>query len=92
MIRGQMWNGTFWTPLSINDLGIADADDYQGFDVAYESQSGDAVIVWNDAGTLKTSVWNGTTWTAPATVTAYTGAAAKRDESGRQSRLGRDGR
>ena len=76
-IRGQMWDGTNWTPLSINDLGTANTDNYQGFDVAYEQTSGDAVIVWNDAGTLKTSTWNGTSWTAPAAVTAYTGAEAK---------------
>ena len=44
---------TVWTALSINDLGIADADNYQGFDVAYEANSGDAVIVWNDAGDIQ---------------------------------------
>ena len=66
IIRGQIWNGSSWSALSINDLGIANADDYQGFDVAYEQPSGDAVIVWNDAGTLKSSVWNGTSWTTPA--------------------------
>ncbi len=77
IIRGQIWNGTTWTALPLNNLGIADADDFQGFDVAYEQASGDAVIVWNDAGTLKTSTWNGTSWTAPATVTAYSGVEAR---------------
>ena len=38
IIRGQMWDGTSWTPLSLNDLGTANTDNYQGFDVAYEAQ------------------------------------------------------
>ena len=77
VIRGQIWDGTSWTALTINDLGTAATDNYQGFDVAYESNSGDAVIVWDDAGVLKTSTWNGTVWSAPAAVAAYTGAEAK---------------
>ncbi len=72
-ITGQMWNGSTWSALSINDLGSAKNSDSWSFDVAYELQSGDAVLVWNDSPNLKFSVWNGSSWTVPAVVAAYTG-------------------
>lgn len=72
-ITGQMWNGSSWSALSINPLGDAKNSESFSFAVEYESQSGDAVLVWNDSPDLKFSVWDGTSWTAPATVAAYTG-------------------
>ncbi len=73
-ITGQMWDGTSWTALSINPLGNAKNAESFSFDVAYEAQSGDALLVWNDSPSLKFSVWDGSNWTAPTTVAAYTGA------------------
>ena len=44
-----------------------------GFDVAYESLSGDAIIVYNNGTTgtagLSYRVWNGSAWTGPFTIT-----------------------
>ena len=73
-LRGQMWNGSTWSALSINDLGNAKNTNSWSFDVAYEQQSGDAVLVWNDSPDLKFSVWNGSSWTTPAVVAGYSGA------------------
>ena len=45
--------------------------------VAYESSSGDALIVWGDknkrANRLRYSVWNGSSWTTANGVPGYTG-------------------
>ena len=46
-----------------------------GADVAYEEQSGDAVVVFNDGDELRYSVWNGSTWTTEsALITAFAGS------------------
>ncbi len=78
-IVGQMWDGTAWTNLPISPLGRATSISDVGVAVGYEQQSGRAVLVWNDtrepAGRkLRYSVWDGTAWTTPASVTSYTGA------------------
>ena len=52
---------------------------WYGADVAYEQQSGDAVVVWNDnsqaAGEkLRYAVWDGSSWTtSPTSISAYGG-------------------
>ena len=73
-VTGQMWNGLTWTALPFNTLAFTGDTTDQGFDVAYESQSGDAILVWNNGagGTASVSyrVWDGITWSAEATVTA----------------------
>ena len=77
-IYGQMWNGSSWSGLSINPMATDVTESFWwGADVAYEQQSGDAVAVWNDGTDLRYSVWNGSTWTTPATITAYTGNEPK---------------
>ena len=76
-ITGAMWDGSTWNSLPAAPLGSPLAnvseDFWWGFEVAYEQQSGDAMLVWNNgtSGTngLSYSVWNGGTWTAPATIT-----------------------
>jgi uncharacterized repeat protein (TIGR01451 family) len=72
-VAGLMWNGTAWSSLSINPLGTVSESYWWGADVAYEQNSGDAILVWNASGALKYSVWNGTSWSAPATIGTYTG-------------------
>jgi hypothetical protein len=76
---GMMWNGSSWSALSLGTLGSVSETYWYGSDVAYESQSGDAVLVWNDSSQaagdeLRFSVWNGSSWTTPASIAAYTGA------------------
>ncbi len=77
-IVGQMWNGTAWINLPISPLGKATSISDVGAAVGYEQQSGRGVLVWNDnretAGRkLRYSIWNGTSWTSPASITSYTG-------------------
>jgi hypothetical protein len=78
VIRGQRWDGTQWTVLPMDPLASGTTTDRQGFAVAYEQISGDAMLVWNNGSTLSYSTFNGTSWSAAQTVTAYTGATPSR--------------
>src|SRR5262249_26960001 len=80
-VSGAVWNGTAWTPISINvggkvvqNLGKPSQNQWAGAAVAYMTANGNAMLVWNTGKALDYSVWNGTSWTAAATITAYTGA------------------
>src|SRR5262249_4068501 len=75
-----VWNGSAWTPIAIKigatttqNLGKPSQKQWWGAAVAYETNSGRAVLVWNTGTTLNYSIWNGTSWTAAATIPAYTG-------------------
>ena len=72
-LRGEMWDGTSWTVLPFSLPPSLD-NTAQNFDVAYESQSGNAIVVWDNVsgGTASVSyrVWDGTSWSAEATITA----------------------
>ena len=79
-VSGSIWNGSAWTPIAINvggttkqNLGNPSAKEFWGAAVAYETNSGRAMLVWNTGTTLNYSIWNGTSWTAAATIPAYTG-------------------
>ena len=77
-IKGEIWNGSGWSALSLNTLNAnpVSEDYWWGMDVAYEQDSGDAVLVWNNntAGDLlQYSVWNGSSWSAKTSIAAYTG-------------------
>jgi signal peptidase I len=80
-IDGQMWTGSAWSALSFNPLGTVSDSFWWGFDVAYESQSDDAVIVWNNGSTGTASisyrVWNGSTWSSAETITTPVSGEAK---------------
>ena len=78
-INGELWNGSAWSALSINQLNATAVSEtyWWGFDVAYEQQSGDALLVWDNntaSNMLQYSVWNGSAWSAKTTISAYTGA------------------
>ena len=78
VLNGEMWDGSTWSALSLNPLGeTAVSEDYWwGFDLAYEQQSGEAVLVWNNNTAtrfLQYSTWDGALWSAKTTVAAYTG-------------------
>jgi len=78
-LSGQMWDGSSWSNLPMNPLGRANSISDVGVAVAYEQVSGRAVLVWNDASRpagqmLRFSIWNGTSWSTPASITTYTGA------------------
>jgi hypothetical protein len=62
--RLAVWNGASWG----NALVVATGNrNYKSADVAYESSSGDALVVaWSGSGgSLRYIVWNGSAWTLP---------------------------
>jgi uncharacterized repeat protein (TIGR01451 family) len=82
-ISGAVWNGTAWTPIAISigghvtqNLGkpSVKGGQYWGAAVAYETTNGNAMLVWDTGSTLNYSIWNGTSWTAAASIPAYTSA------------------
>jgi predicted glycoside hydrolase/deacetylase ChbG (UPF0249 family) len=76
VIEAIVWNGSSWSaPLGMPVASpSALASMYNSFAVAYESQSGDALLVWDNGGTgttgLSYAVWNGSSWSAINTITA----------------------
>ena len=66
------WDGSSWTGIQM--AGTVSETYWYGADVAYEQLSGDAVVVWNDGSQLQYAIWDGSAWTAPQSITAYTGA------------------
>ena len=73
-IEGQMWDGSTWSTLPINPLGTVSQTYWWGMDVQYESQSGDALMVWTDGANVEYATWNGTSWSAVNTIVSYAGA------------------
>ncbi len=70
-IKGQLWDGTNWTDLPFNTLAFSSDSFKQNFDVAYESQSGDAIVIWanGSSGTnISYRVWDGSNWSNEATI------------------------
>jgi uncharacterized repeat protein (TIGR01451 family) len=72
-LKGEIWNGSAWTLIPSTSLGSpGTTDDQWSYDAAYEQQSGDALIVFQDASnTLQYATWNGSAWTAKAAVSNY---------------------
>ena len=73
-ITGEIWNGSTWSALPLNPMANINETSWWGFGVAYETQSGNAVLVWNNgtSGTnsLSYSIWNGFVWLLPPIITA----------------------
>ncbi|WP_321430058.1 VWA domain-containing protein [uncultured Methanolobus sp.] len=64
-IRAQVWDGSSWgNPESITNN--ARATSYQCYDVAYEQDSGRAIVSWADMGTgsVRYSIWDGSSWSS----------------------------
>ncbi|NNC75708.1 MAG: CSLREA domain-containing protein, partial [Acidimicrobiia bacterium] len=72
-IAGEMWDGTDWAALPFNNLATGRVAWNWGLATAYESLSGDGVVVWNNGTTgttgLSYRVWNGLVWSGPQTIT-----------------------
>ena len=81
VVRGEQWNGSSWSVLPISPLASLSSSNYWSVDVAYESASGDAVVVWSNDTTgtagVSFSVWNGSSWSAPSTITTPIAGAAR---------------
>ncbi|HIV72894.1 MAG TPA: DUF4347 domain-containing protein, partial [Candidatus Aquabacterium excrementipullorum] len=75
-ILALVWDGSKWTaPLTLPlATPAAAASQYNSFAIAYESTSGDAILIWDNGNTgstgLSYAVWNGTSWSAVNTITA----------------------
>ncbi len=76
-ISGELWNGSSWSKTSLTALAAVSQAYWWGADVAYEQQSGDAILVWTGGTTyanqLRYQVWNGSSWLPAAGIAAYTG-------------------
>lgn len=80
-ISGEMWDGSAWSEDELTGLDYVSQTYWWSADVAYESQSGDLMLVWNGGSSssadLRYKLWDGNAWTAPASVAAYAGAEPK---------------
>lgn len=81
VISGEFWNGSSWSALPFA-LDTVSSSTNHGFDVAYESQSGHALIVWNNGTTgsapLSYRTWDGSLWSSEQTIaTPQSGAAVE---------------
>ncbi|ABE52398.1 DUF7594 domain-containing protein [Methanococcoides burtonii] len=68
-IRAQVWNGSGWGNLITITNSAAAYGYYQCFDVGYEQQSGDAMVIWAESnGDIRSRVWNGVSWENESTI------------------------
>ncbi|MFW2381850.1 MAG: hypothetical protein ACN4GZ_08845, partial [Acidimicrobiales bacterium] len=65
-IAGERWDGSTWSAMPA--LGTTSQAFWWGAEVAYESFSGDAMVVYADGTALNYRTWNGSTWSAEASV------------------------
>ena len=68
-LDAYMWDGSSWIVTSNIGLVNTAADTYQSFDLAYESTSGKAMLVYavsssNASRDLAYKIWDGTNWSA----------------------------
>lgn len=70
-VGAQVWNGSSWiVNFNLGTVGLG-AEDYNSFDLAYESTSGRAMLVYSTANLGLTTdlayrIWNGTSWSSEA--------------------------
>ncbi|WP_370574216.1 VWA domain-containing protein [Methanomethylovorans sp.] len=71
-MRAQVWNGNSWGN-SVSITNNAETYNYQCFDVIYEQQTGNALVVWTDgsSNTIKYRIWNGSSWSSENTISSF---------------------
>ena len=74
----QRWTGSQWEANGANPLATGLTADRQGFAVAYEQVSGQAMVVWNNGSGLSYQTHDGSDWSDVKTVSIYTGAEPSR--------------
>ena len=78
-IHVQVWNGSSWSSVQPLGSGVGTTNDaYRSFDIAYEQASGRAIVVFVPSSTAvdpQYVIWNGSSWTAPATIDISTTGA-----------------
>jgi hypothetical protein len=78
VIQGERWTGTEWESLPALTLVNPTSSVRQGFAVAYEQNSGNAMVVWSDGAKLQYTTYKGQGWTPATAVDTYTGAIPQR--------------
>ena len=75
--RYNGWTGTWTNEWSITDITAANSA-YRGFDIAYEQNSGRAMVLYNSStnGQLKYNIYDGNTWAGVQTLAAGSANAA----------------
>jgi Domain of unknown function (DUF2341) len=72
-VRAQIYNGSTETTGNLQTIITAvPGTSYRGFDVAYESTSGDLMVVACDTTEATYYIWNGSTWSGPNAITLGT--------------------
>ena len=71
-LRAQVWDGDAWGNTIVLSTNVM-LNNYQCFDVVYEQNTGNAVVVWSDqtTGTVRSCVWNGTVWGTDSAIYTY---------------------
>ncbi|MBP2031022.1 Mg-chelatase subunit ChlD [Methanohalophilus levihalophilus] len=71
-IRAQVWDGSSWVDSEFitND---ARATSYQCYDVVYEQQSGNAVVVWSNmnGNAVYYKIWDGSSWSSATSLYSF---------------------
>ncbi len=76
-VNVQIYSEGVWGNLFEVTPSISNANK-RGFDIAYESLSGDAMVVTCDGDSNPTFyVWNGSSWSSPGTITTATGSSCE---------------
>jgi hypothetical protein len=74
--RALVWNGTTWG--NLQQLDASGGQNMSDLGVAYEQLDGRALVTYaadNNNGLVGYRIWNGSTWSAAATIAAPAGAA-----------------
>jgi archaellum component FlaF (FlaF/FlaG flagellin family) len=72
----QVWqNGSWGSPLRATTLSVGNKyNEYRGFDISYEQQSGRALVVYQDnSATPKYRIWNGSAWSVEGSINGGSG-------------------
>ncbi len=73
LITGEIFSNGAWSALPFA-MASGVSENQRGFDVAYESRSGDALVAWTNGSMTTKSIsyriWNGTTWSAEFKITS----------------------
>jgi len=71
-IRVQVWNGSSWGATTLlSNVGTTN-DAYRGFDIEYERENDNAIVVYNNANADDPAYrrWDGTNWSSAVSITA----------------------
>jgi hypothetical protein len=86
VIQGERWTGTAWESLPALTLVSPTSSVRQGFAVAYEQDSRDAMVVWSDGAKLQYTTYKGQGWSPAAAVDTYAGSVPQRLQIAAQPR------